>query len=171
MPKQIVKDLCQVALYAPDPSKLAEFYTTVLGLEIVAHDNKHSKKLHSRIYLSTQSKSSSYQVAIIDNHDIQHIAFEVNTLTDLKNLYKSIVERDLSIRWTLNHGVSLAFYFRDPADNLIKLYWSTGKDCPQPYGYPIDLSQSEAALQQHVTELVAELNLSPGINHVQTDDE
>ena len=162
MVKPIVKGVRHVALYAPAPDALAEFYETVLGLQIVARSNLSAEAVRSSVFLNSQSEIASYQLAILANPDIRHTAFEVETLADLKTFYALILERELPIRWMLNHGVSLAFYFHDPADNLIKLYWSTGIDFPQPHGHPIDLTHSEAALRQDIANLVAKLNAPKG---------
>ena len=92
-----------------------------------------------------------------DNGDIG-----IHCFKNLKNLYASIIECDLPIRWELNHGVSLAFYFHDPAGNLIKLYWPTEMAYPQPYGHPIDLTQSEATLRQELAMMQEKLKPSKG---------
>jgi hypothetical protein len=52
-----------------------------------------------------------------------------------------------------NHGVSVAFYFEDPEEHLIEVYWPTGLAWPQPYGDPIDLTLSEEALERKVRDL------------------
>jgi catechol-2,3-dioxygenase len=162
MVKPIVKGVRHVALYAPNPDVLAEFFETVLGLQIVARSNRSTEAIRGSVYLNCESEETSYQLSIVANPDIRHTAFEVDSLADLKTFYALIVEYGLRIRWMLNHGVSLAFYFHDPADNLIKLYWSTGIDYPQPHGHPIDLTQSEAALRQDVANMVAKLNAARG---------
>jgi catechol-2,3-dioxygenase len=158
MAKPTVKELSHVALYASDPDALAEFYETVLGLQTIVQGNKNAEGIRSSVYLNCQPEETSYQLAIFANADIQHTAFEVSSLADLKLFYDRIVENGLEIHWMLNHGVSLAFYFHDPADNLIKLFWSTGVNYPQPYSHPIDLSQPETILQQEVGHLVEKLN-------------
>ena len=162
MARPIVKDLHHVALYAPDPDMLAEFYTTVLGLQIVAQSKMNAENIRSSVSLSNQPKQKHHQLAIFANQEMQHTAFEVDSLADLKVFYELIVERDLSIRWVLNHGVSLAFYFHDPASNLIKLYWPTRVEYPQPYGHPIDLTQPEAVLRQDIANMLAKLKASKG---------
>ena len=43
----------------------------------------------------------------------------------------------------VNHGIAFGCYFRDPEDNRIEVYWSTGIDYPQPHGDPIDLDEPE----------------------------
>ena len=162
MAKPIVKGLHHVALYAPDPDMLAEFYETVLGLQIVARSKLNAEAVRSSVFLNRQSEEASYQLSIFANPDIQHTAIEVESLADLKTFYGLIAKRDLPIRWVLNHGISLAFYFHDPASNLIKLYWSTGIDYPQPHSHPIDLTQSEADLRQDIANMLAKLKTPKG---------
>lgn len=153
MTKPTVKSLHGVALYAPDPDKLAEFYESVLGLHIVAMSKLRVESGRSSIYLSCTARETASHLAIFANPDIQHTAFEVPSLSNLKGIYELIVHRGLRIKWMLNHGISLAFYFHDPADNLIKLFWSTGIDYPQPYSHPIDLGQPESVILQDIDQL------------------
>jgi catechol-2,3-dioxygenase len=176
MERSIVKGVRQVGLCAPDPDRLAEFYQAVLGLEVVAQSKPNLDGIRGSVFLSSQpheaSDEAQDQVAIFANPAMRHAAFEVEALADLRALYQVIIERDLPIRWALNHGVSLAFYFDDPAGNLIKIYWPTGIVYPQPHGHPIDLTQSEAALRQDVADLVAQLKRSTGGNNgLEEDDE
>lgn len=153
----VVQDIHQVGLYAPDPNRLAAFYQDVLGLQIVARSKMNADGVHGAIFLSSQPVEEPYQVALFANPELSHSAFQVASLADLRTFYQRIIDQDLPIRWALNHGVALAFYFTDPAGNLIKLFWPTGVAYPQPHGHPIDLTLSEAALHQDVAELVAQL--------------
>ena len=118
--------------------------------------------LRSSVFINSQLNEATYQLSIFANPDIQHTAFEVDSLADLKTFYALIVERDLPIRWVLNHGISLAFYFHDPSGNLIKLYWPTSVEYPQPYGHPIDLTQPEAVLRQDIANMLAKLKAPQG---------
>ena len=56
MARPIMKNLRHVALYAPDPDMLAEFYTTVLGLEIVAQSKMNAENIRSSVFLSNHPK-------------------------------------------------------------------------------------------------------------------
>ena len=83
----------------------------------------------------------------------RHVAFKVASLAELKRLYRLVLERELPIKLTADHGASLAFYFDDPDGNMIEVYWPTGKHVKQPCLKPLDLSQSdEAILASIVTE-------------------
>lgn len=155
--KPTIKGVHQVGLYAPNPEALAKFYGAVLGLQIIGQSDLNVDGVRHSVFLTGQAGADHYHLAIYANPEISHIAFQVDSLADLRAFYRLAVERDLPVRWVLNHGISLAFYFDDPAGNLIKLYWATGVAYPQPHGHPIDLTQSEAALRQDVADLVAHL--------------
>jgi len=158
----IIKGVHHVALYAPDPEALAGFYSEVLGLHLTGLSGLNADGVRHSVFLSHHSQAEHHHLAIFVNPEHQHIAFEVASLADLRLLYQRCIGLDLPIRWSLNHGDALAFYFSDPVGNLIKLYWPTGVAYPQPHGHPIDLSQSEAALRQDVADLVAQLKGSKG---------
>ncbi|HEU0075102.1 MAG TPA: hypothetical protein VFS30_13950, partial [Dehalococcoidia bacterium] len=55
-------------------------------------------------------------------------------------------ESGCSIDRITNHGIAFGCYFRDPEDNRIEVYWSTGKDYPQPHGDAIDITLPEPEL-------------------------
>ena len=157
-----VKGVRHVGLYGKDPERLAAFYREVLGLDMVGLGQVNVDGLRVSAFLGSRSTEGAYQVAIFTNPEIRHTAFRVETLADLRAFYQVVIDRELPIRWALNHGVSLAFYFHDPAGNLIKLYCPTGVAYPQPHGHPIDLTQSDATLRQDVAALVAQLKVSKG---------
>jgi catechol-2,3-dioxygenase len=160
--KPNVKGIRHVGLHALNPETLATFYRKVLGLQITDQGGLTPDGIRRSVFLCSQSHEGEHQLAIYADPDIHYAAFEVHSLADLRAFYQRVVDLDLPIRWVLNHGVALAFYFVDPAGNLIKLYWPTGVAYPQPHGHPIDLTQPEADLRQDVADLVAQLNQLEG---------
>jgi len=85
----------------------------------------------------------------------RHVAFKVASLSKLKRLHRLVLQRELPIKLTADHGASLDFYFDDPDGNMIEVYWPTGKHVKQPCLQPLDLSQSdEAILASIATETV-----------------
>jgi hypothetical protein len=106
-------------------------------------------------FLSSRPGEESHEIALFSQPQFRHVAFKVTSLTELKLLYRLVLERDLPIKLTADHGASLAFYFDDPDGNMIEVYWPTGKHVKQPCLKPLDLSQSdEAILASIATETV-----------------
>ena len=155
-----VKGVDHVGIAAQNPEALANFYHEVLGLAIVGLGRMNGEGVRTSVFLGRQAGTAAHQMTIYADPAMRHTAFRVATLAALRALYQLIIARAIPVRWVLNHGVSLAFYFSDPASNLIKLYWPTGIAYPQPHGHPIDLSQSETALMQDVANLMAQFKLS-----------
>ena len=150
----IVKGVHHAGLFAEDPLKSARFYQAVLGLQIVGVGGPNPEGMRHSAFLSCRPEDDHHHLAIFANPEHRYTAFQVESLAGLRVLYQRVIDRGLSMRWTLNHGISLAFYFADPTGNLIKLYWPTGVAYLQPHGHPIDLTQSEAALRRDIADLV-----------------
>ena len=141
-----------VGLSARDPAALAEFYRGVLGLEAVPTD---TAALGPTAFLSSHPAGGSIDLALFANPALQHTAFEVRSLADLRAFHRRVLGRGVPVKMALNHGASIAFYFADPEGHLVEVYWPTGVACRQPHGEPIDLTLSEEALRRDVAELVA----------------
>ena len=155
MPKQDVPQVSgvrHVGLSARDPAALAAFYRDVLGLQVVPTD---TSALGATAFLSSHPAEGSLDLAFFANPAYQHTAFEVRSLADLRAFHQRVLGRGVPIKMALNHGSSLAFYFDDPEGHLVEVYWPTGVACRPPYGDPIDLTQSEAALRRDVAGLAA----------------
>src|SRR5262245_27103615 len=141
-----------VGLAARDPGALAEFYRDVLGLEAVPTD---TAALGLTAFLSSRPAEGSIDMALFANPAYQHTAFEVRSLADLRAFHQRVLARGVPVKMTLNHGVSLSFYFDDPEGHMIEVYWPTGVVCRPRHGDPIDLTLPEEALRRDVAELAA----------------
>jgi hypothetical protein len=64
-----------------------------------------------------------------------------------------VVGRKIPIKLAFNHGVSFAFYFDDPDDHMIEVYWPTGApdSYRQPYAEPRDLTRSDEVLLEDLS--------------------
>jgi catechol-2,3-dioxygenase len=129
-----------VGLSAQNPAVLAGFYHDVLGLDIVPTD---TAALGPNVFLSSHREQGSLDLAFFANPVLQHIAFEVSSLAELRAFHQRIIDRGLPIKLVLNHGVSLSFYFADPEGHMIEIYWPTGIACIPRHGEPVDLTRSE----------------------------
>jgi catechol-2,3-dioxygenase len=141
-----------VGLSARDPAALAEFYTDVLGLQVVPVD---ASALGATAFLSSRPAEAPVDLALFANPAYQHTAFEVRSLADLRALHQRVLGRGVPVKMALNHGVSLSFYFDDPEGHLIEIYWPTGLVCRPRHGDPIDLTLPEEALRRDLAELAA----------------
>jgi catechol-2,3-dioxygenase len=145
----MIKGIYHIGIQADDPEQLAHFYRDVLDMEIIGGSDA-SDQFGASAFLSSRPDEESHHLAIFKERAYAHIAFKVGSLAELRDHYRRVVERGLPIKLSLNHGVSLAFYFDDPAGNMVEVYWPTGRACHQPYGDPIDLALAEEDLLRDV---------------------
>ena len=145
-PKSLI-GLRHVGLSAQNPAVLADFYHVVLGLDIVSTD---TAALGLTAFLSSDPKRGSVDLVFFANPALQHIAFEVSSLADLRAFHQRIIDKGLPIKMVLNHGVSLSFYFVDPEGHMIEIYWWTGIACIPRRGERIDLTRSEEEVREAI---------------------
>ena len=149
-----------VGLSARDPAALAEFYRELLGLQVVPTD---TAALGATAFLSSHPAEQSLDLALFANPALQHTAFDVCSLADLRAFYQRALGQGVPVKMALNHGVSLSFYFDDPEGHLIELYWPTGVACRPVHGDPINLTRSDEGLRRDVAALPARAGApSPG---------
>jgi catechol-2,3-dioxygenase len=150
MPK--VTGLGHVGIYIRDPQLMIDFYSGFLGMSVT--DRGPDDRI---VFLSANPAIEHHEFAMVQSAehktDPQQISFTVASLADLKAFYAAILERGYPVEMVVNHGNAIGCYFRDPEENVVEVYWHTGKDWPQPYGDPIDLSKSEAELLDIVAAL------------------
>lgn len=140
-----VTGLGHVGLFVQDPATMVEFYEQFLGMTVT--DRGDDDRI---VFLSARPQQEHHELALLRAPDrkseVQQVSFTVGSLADLRAFYQGIKERGYPVDRVVNHGIAFGCYFRDPEDNRIEVYWSTGKDYPQPHGDPIDLELSEAEL-------------------------
>jgi catechol-2,3-dioxygenase len=143
MPK--VTGLGHVGLFVRDMPKMIDFYTNFLGLTLT--DRGPDDRI---VFLSANPASEHHEIALArsqDRHtDPQQLSFTCASLTDLKAFWQRIKDENLKVHHVTNHVNAFGCYFHDPEDNVVEVYWHTGRDYPQPCGLPLDLDMSEEEL-------------------------
>jgi catechol-2,3-dioxygenase len=132
--------LGHVGISVQDMDKMLDFYTRIIGL--TATDGGQGRG----VFLSAHPETEHHEFVISPSPDrhtnAQQISFTVGSLDDLRDLYHDIRDYGIETFRITNHGIAIGCYFRDPENNHVEVYWSTGFDYPQPHGELIDLDQS-----------------------------
>jgi catechol 2,3-dioxygenase-like lactoylglutathione lyase family enzyme len=141
-----VTGLGHVGIYVDDVQKMIDFYTGVLGMTLTDRGNGDRG-----VFLSAHPETEHHEFVLArapegEKTMAQQISFTVGSLSDLKELRQRIIDAGCNIDRIVNHGIAFGCYFRDPENNRIEVYWSTGRDYPQPHGDPIDLTLPEPQL-------------------------
>ena len=153
-----ITGMYHIGMAAKDPAALAEFYRDVLGMTITGGSTAASP-LGASAFLSSRHNEEDHELVFFANPEFKHIAFRVASLADLRAFHRQTKERGVPIKFMLNHGCSLCFYFADPEGNLVEVYWATGLNNRQPYADPIDLEAPEEELRQAVARVAANAGL------------
>ena len=147
-----VTGLGHVGIYVKDPEVMIDFYSNFLGMTVT--DRGPDDRI---VFLSANPESEHHELALAKDparhSDAQQLSFTVASLADLRSFFAEIEARGYPIDRVISHGNAFGCYFRDPENNQVEVYWHTGKDWPQPYGDPIDLSKSEEELLDIVAAL------------------
>jgi catechol-2,3-dioxygenase len=147
-----------VGLAARNPAALAEFYRNVMGMTVVG-ESPADTPFGASLFLSAHPEEENHEIVFFANPALAHTAFRVTSLGQLLAFYRHIKEQNLPIKFALNHGCSLAFYFDDPEGHMIEIYWSTNVHVRQPYAHPIDLDVPEEELLRDVERVAEQFGL------------
>ena len=155
-----VTGLGHFGIFIRDVPTMVDFYSNVLGL--TETDRGPEDRI---IFFSGHPETEHHEIALAKSAeqktDAGQVSFHVDSLQDLKAMHQRIMDYGSPIDRVVNHGIAFGCYFRDPEDNRIEVYWSTGIDYPQPYADPIDLSQSDEALLKLIDDLEPRAGTGP----------
>ena len=121
------KYLGHVNIYVRDAERSRKWYSELLGL------HTYHTRPGSAAFLAADL-DQSHEVALMQlgphapgpqkgQVGLNHMAWRVETLDDLKEFYHRIKSLGVPIERVADHGVSLGIYFRDPDGNGIEVYY------------------------------------------------
>ncbi len=137
--------LGHVHLKVSNLDRAEEFYTKILGFKI-------TEKIKNQFLFLTLGKHH-HDVALMHipnapkppqySTGLYHVAFEV-TLEEFKERYAFFESRGLEPE-AVDHGISYAFYFADPDENVIEFYVDTRDRLKDWNGHTISLRSKDVA--------------------------
>lgn len=159
-----VNRIGHVGIAVRDMARSVKFYTEVLGMElteqfsygesevghgvsVLAGSFVRSDTNHHALSLFTLRRA--VEPSAESTYGLHHIAFEMNSSSDLLALYKRFEEQQLPIVNARRGGPGNQprFYGRDPDGNLLEFYWGIDQigwdGVPRPYP-PIQEIELEA---------------------------
>jgi catechol 2,3-dioxygenase len=121
------KYLGHVNVYVRDAERSKQWYEEVLDL------HTYEYRPGWAAFMSAD-KEQSHEVALMQlgpNAPLQqkgqvglnHMAWRLETLDDLKEFYHRIKEKKIPIASVADHGISLGIYLRDPDGNGVEVYY------------------------------------------------
>ena len=125
------KQLGHLVIKVRDLDRAEDFYTRVMGLSV-------TEKRPGRMIFMSANTDMSHELAIVGLGDgapgpedtrvgLAHMAWQMETFEDLKELYQRIKDNNMRIKHISDHGVSLGVYFLDHDDNEVEVYYELPK--------------------------------------------
>ena len=119
-----IKEIGHAVMYVTDVDISAQWYCDVLGMEVVTSSERTQGK-----FLSFGRKDhdlalfQSSDVARHGRREYNHLAFELDgDLDDLRSFRRRLVDRDIPITGTVDHGISYGIYFLDPDGHQLEVF-------------------------------------------------
>jgi catechol-2,3-dioxygenase len=149
MPK--VTSLGHVGLYVGDIERSKAFYRDILGLTV----SDQSPQTGSAFMTAKDRLEEHHELLLVPGREegkvVQQVSFRCASLADIKQFYRVFLENKIPIIRTVSHGNAIGIYFQDPDGNQVEVYWPTGRDWPQPFGKPVDLTASDEEIMANLT--------------------
>lgn len=126
------KHLGHVNIYVRNAERSKQWYEDVLGLHCYHYRPGWAAFLSA-------DKDKSHEVALMQVGDdaqgpikrqvgLNHMAWMLESLDDLKEAYHRLKARNIPIEVVADHGISLGIYFRDPDGNGVEVSYELPRE-------------------------------------------
>jgi catechol-2,3-dioxygenase len=123
-----------VLIAVHDLARSRDFYTRVLGFEVLEEDPDHGG-----LFLTIGEGTHVIDLAPLAGAEpppipqsimdlkpalgFGHVAFPVDSARDLRRAYFELVDNEVRVLAVVDHETQESVYFCDPDGNLLELYW------------------------------------------------
>ena len=146
--------LSHVTLAVRDMDRMVAFYTEVLGFQV--SDRGEPVPGAGEMTFITQDPSEHHQMVLVQTADppprefmlADHLAFRTGSLDDLRAIGERLATAEVDSVIPISHGNTWSLYFTDPEGNGVECFVDTPFHVSQPYGDALDLSTSDAEIEE-----------------------
>jgi len=138
--------LTHMGIHCKNLNAMIDFYINTLGLILTDRGEYY---MGGEIAFLSRSPNEHHQMVLasgrsdsIESSPINQISFRVDSLEDLITYHQQLLQKNVPIQRTITHGNAWSIYFFDPEHNRIELYTPSPWYVEQPFGIPIDLTDS-----------------------------
>ena len=124
-----LKRIGHVLLRVLDLERSRQFYTKILGFEVMEQDPEHGGLFmaldgHAHtLDLFPVADAGATPPPMPGGVGVQHVAFQVDSDEALRDAYWSLVDHGVTITRAVDHVSQKSIYFRDPDGNLLEVYY------------------------------------------------
>lgn len=126
------KQVGHLVLNVSDVAASTKFYTEILGFDIAVQRPDGSAtfltcgEIHHDLALFKASDDAAPSRK--GNIGLNHFAVQVEDFDSLRDLYHTLLEHDVKVDRTTDHGMTGSVYFEDPDGNGIEFYYDKFDD-------------------------------------------
>ena len=138
-----VKNLGHVGYYVKDLDVMAEFWGDFMGMTC-------TKRSEMGAFFSGDPNACDHEIALMLNpaaasngSNIQQISLRADSLDDVRDFKRRVIERGYKIDQLVTHASAIGFYFRDPEGNPVETFWLTGLPSWAMIGVEIDIDRPD----------------------------
>ena len=147
-----VNGLGHIGFYVKDIELMMDFYANFMGMTL-------TKVGPLGAFFSADPEACDHEIALINGRPsledpkwIQQISMRVDSLDDLRDFKRRILERGYQLDRIVSHASAIGCYFRDPENNPTEVFWLTGHTSWAQVGIPIDIDQPDEAVMADVLQ-------------------
>ena len=145
-----VTGLGHIGFYVKDLDLMMEFYGNFMGMKL-------TKVGPLGAFFSADPEACDHEIALINGRPsledpkwIQQISMRVDSLDDLRDFKRRILERGYQLDRIVSHASAIGCYFRDPENNPTEVFWLTGHTSWAQVGIPIDIDRTDEQVMADV---------------------
>lgn len=145
-----VRGLGHVGFFVQDLDLMKDFYQNFMGMTL-------TKNGPNGAFFSADPEAVDHEIALVkgrqsldDPHWIQQISMRVDTLDDVRDFKRRILEKGYHLDHIVTHASAIGCYFRDPEGNPTEVFWLTGLPSWAIIGIPIDIDKSDEEVMAEV---------------------
>ena len=121
-----VNGLGHIGFYVHNLELMMDFYENFMGMTL-------TKVGPLGAFYSADPVACDHEIALINGRPsledpqwIQQISMRVDSLDDLRDFKRRILERGYQLDRIVSHASAIGCYFRDPENNPTEVFWLTG---------------------------------------------
>ena len=145
-----VRNLGHFGYFVKDLAVMTEFWRDFMGMTLTKYSERGA-------FFSGDPAASDHEIALMldpvaaaGGSNIQQISLRVDSLDDVRDFKRRVIERGYEIDQLVTHASALGLYFRDPEGNRVETFWLTGLPSWAMIGVEIDIDRPDEEVMEDV---------------------
>ncbi len=157
MSEQIKPQLTHAGIWVRDMDLMVDFYARVMGFHI--NDRGFVPRYNGEITFMSNDPNIHHQMVLAEGRapegdsTVNQLSFTVNSLDELRTMYRRVVDEGVENLLPRNHGNAWSVYFDDPEGNNLEVYLDSPFHVPQPFGEYLDFDLSNDEIVKLTEEM------------------